>query len=81
LSNITSTSATITGLSNGTSYYFKIAAVNSGGTSAPSNEVSATPTSVATSSGSSSSGGGGGAVAINTLVLLGLLAAARRPRK
>ena len=40
---ITSTSYTNTGLTNGTKYYFKIAAVNSAGTSAESSEASATP--------------------------------------
>lgn len=41
LSNIVGTSATITDLTNGTTYYFTVAAVNANGTSAPSNEVSA----------------------------------------
>ncbi|CAK0771671.1 hypothetical protein CCP3SC5AM1_740001 [Gammaproteobacteria bacterium] len=41
---ITETSTTLTGLSNDTQYFFKIAAVNVGGTSQLSNEVSATPT-------------------------------------
>ncbi|CAK0769433.1 exported hypothetical protein [Gammaproteobacteria bacterium] len=40
---ITATSATITGLTNGTKYFFKMAAVNSVGISALSNEVSVTP--------------------------------------
>jgi len=41
---VTGTSATVTGLSNGTKYYFKMAAVNTAATSALSNEVSTTPT-------------------------------------
>jgi fibronectin type 3 domain-containing protein len=40
---ITSTSYTNTGLTNGTAYYFKVAAVNSAGTSPMSSEASATP--------------------------------------
>jgi fibronectin type 3 domain-containing protein len=41
---ITTTSYTNTGLTNGTAYYFKVAAVNASGTSGYSNEASATPT-------------------------------------
>lgn len=42
-SGITDTSATITGLGNGTTYYFVVRAVNAGGGSSVSNERAATP--------------------------------------
>jgi fibronectin type 3 domain-containing protein len=42
---VTATSFTNTGLTNGTTYFYKVAAVNASGTSAQSNEVSVTPTS------------------------------------
>jgi len=40
---ISATTYTNTGLTNGTAYFYKVAAVNSGGTSGQSNEASATP--------------------------------------
>jgi glucan endo-1,3-alpha-glucosidase len=43
-SGVTGTSFTDTGLANGTTYFYKVASVNSAGTSAQSTEVSATPT-------------------------------------
>ena len=45
---ITTTSYTNIGLTNGTAYYYKVAAVNSSGTSGYSNEASATPAAAAT---------------------------------
>ncbi len=44
--NITVTTYTNTRLKNGTTYYYKVAAVNAGGVSPRSNEASATPRSV-----------------------------------
>ncbi|MGO4598630.1 fibronectin type III domain-containing protein [Terrabacter sp. 2RAF25] len=41
--NVAATSFTDTGLVNGTTYFYRVAAVNGVGTSAPSTEVSATP--------------------------------------
>lgn len=43
-SGVTSTSFTNTGLTNGTTYYFVVSAVNSAGESGNSNQASATPT-------------------------------------
>ena len=46
---VTGASYTNTGLTNGTTYYYKVASVNSVGTSSMSNEASATPTAPAPS--------------------------------
>jgi hypothetical protein len=45
---ITTTSYANTGLTNGSAYYYKVAAVNSGGTSGMSNEAGATPQAATT---------------------------------
>ena len=61
VSSPTSTSYTDTGLTNGTKYFYVVAAVNSGGESANSSQVSATPivpeTAPATPSGLQATGG------------------------
>jgi fibronectin type 3 domain-containing protein len=77
LSNITGTSVTVTGLANGTAYFFTVAAVGNTGTSAQSQEASATPGSPQTTvaiTGSGSGKSGGGAISTDLLfVLLGAL--------
>jgi hypothetical protein len=71
-SGISGTTTAITGLTNGTGYFFTVASVDAGGTSAPSSEASASP--VAPSSGSSH---GGGSLSGSTLLALLLLAVLR----
>jgi Pro-kumamolisin, activation domain/Fibronectin type III domain len=66
---VTTASATITALSSGTAYYFTVAAVDAGGASSPSSEVSATPTAP---------NGGGGALDWLGLGCLAVLASASR---
>jgi len=71
-----STSMTISGLTNGQTYYFKVAAVDAGGVSVQSNEASAMP--AAPPPPPASGGGGGGSIdlvdllAANGLLLFGL---------
>ncbi len=74
MSNVTGTTATVTGLANGTKYYFTVASVNAAGNSAPSNEANATTTTPS---------GGGGSLKLSDLLLaavlvLGRLVAQRR---
>jgi hypothetical protein len=70
---IASTSATVTSLTNGTPYYFTVAAVNAIGTSSPSSEVSATPTAPSTGGGGGGGGSHGGGGAFSLWALLALL--------
>lgn len=67
------TTATISGLSNGQAYFFEVAAVNGGGSSAQSNEASATPVAP-------SGGGGMGAIEVLFLSLLTGMSLGRRTR-
>jgi hypothetical protein len=66
---LTGTTATVSSLTNGTTYYFKVAAVDAGGASALSSETSAMP--VAPGGG----GGGGGSLGTLEVMLLAVLAA------
>ena len=67
MSGITTTKATLNGLTPNTTYYFVIRAAAGGATSASSNEVSAAPTSPP------SSGGGGGGLDVLSLLALALI--------
>lgn len=79
-SSVTGTSTTISGLTNGATYYFKVAAVDAGGISAQSNEASATPAAPASSSGGGS-GGGGAITPIDLLLGLTALGLARHRKR
>jgi subtilase family serine protease len=68
LTGITGTSASVTGLANGTTYYFTVAAVNAGGDSPSSAQADATPTAPK---------GGGGSLDGIGLAILGCLVVAR----
>jgi CubicO group peptidase (beta-lactamase class C family) len=70
---LTSPSASVGGLHNGTLYFFYVTAVNAGGTSAVSNQANATIAPIAPSGS-----GGGGSMDWFGLGLLALLACTRR---
>jgi subtilase family serine protease len=69
MTGLPSPSATVTGLSNGTAYYFTVAAVDAGGASASSAEAHAAP---------AAPGGGGGAMDWIGLGALAAIAASSR---
>jgi fibronectin type 3 domain-containing protein len=69
MTGLTSPSASVTGLSNGTAYYFTVAAVDAGGVSAPSAEAHATP---------AAPGGGGAMDWVGLGVLAAIAASSRR---
>lgn len=69
-SGISATSSTITGLTNGTTYYFKVAGMDAGGVSVLSAEAPATPMAP--------SSGGGGALGLLDVALLALLVVLRQ---
>jgi fibronectin type 3 domain-containing protein len=78
---VSATSIDITGLAAGTTYYFVVKAVSSGGVGGPSNEISATPQAQPTPS---TGGGGGGALGWSSLACLMALttcAASRRTHR
>jgi subtilase family serine protease len=70
MTGLATPSATITGLSNGTAYYFTVAAVDAGGTSSASAEAHATP--------AAPSGGGGAMDWIGLGALAAIAASSRR---
>lgn len=74
-SNVSGVTATVPSLMNGTTYFFTVAAVDAGGVSAHSNEVSAVPAAPA---GHSGGGGALGALELAVLALLALLSTLRQ---
>jgi fibronectin type 3 domain-containing protein len=72
-SGISGLSTIVSSLNAGTTYYFVVRAESSNGFSAPSNEVSATPTAPPPAVNNSGGGGGGGGGAIGAISLLVLL--------
>ena len=72
---ITGTTATITGLTSGTTYYFTVSAVNEAGTGPNSVEVSATE---AAATPAPSGSGGGGGLEFFSVIGLALIVVARR---
>jgi titin len=64
---------TVSGLANGTTYFFEVAAVNASGAGTPSAEMSATPEKAPAPAGGSGAHSGGGALGwFSLLPLLGL---------
>jgi hypothetical protein len=73
LTAVTGTTATISDLTNGDAYFFTIAAVDAGGVSGQSVEVTATPEASSTSSSGGSGHSGGGGLSLWEVMLGSLL--------
>lgn len=74
LTGIAGTTADVSALTNGTTYYFVVSADTATGVSGPSSEVSATPMATAGGGGGSSGGGRGGGGVIDLWSLFGIAA-------
>gem|GEM_PF-1065198 len=68
---VTSTSYTVAGLTNGSTYYFEVAGVNNSGAGAVSNEVAVVPVSAPPAPTNLTARGGNGQVALNWTASLG----------
>jgi hypothetical protein len=77
---VTGATSTVNALTNGTAYFFTVAAVNAGGTSTASAEASATPTAPSTGGGSGGGHSGGGALSGRWIFALLAIAAQRAYR-
>jgi outer membrane protein assembly factor BamB len=70
MKGVSGVTATISGLTNGTAYFYVVKAANPGGSSPASNETSATPAAPSQPSSGGGGGGGGGAFDLLGLLLL-----------
>jgi outer membrane protein assembly factor BamB len=80
MTGVSGDTATVSGLKNGTAYFYVVKATNAGGSSQASNEVSATPTAPSQPTGGG--GGGGGTFdLLSVLLLAGTLLSRSRPTR